>query len=67
MVVFVERYDPYSKVFSQECYDFDKMNRNRRNAVETASKAQTFGVILGTLGRQGSPKVLNVRILNGVL
>lgn len=28
-----------------------------RRAVNDAKKAQTFGVILGTLGRQGSPKI----------
>lgn len=52
------RYDPYSKIFSREFYDFERMHANRRSAVSTASTSQTFGVILGTLGRQGSPKVL---------
>ena len=52
------RYDPYSKVFSEEFYDFDKMHENRRKAIVEASSAKTFGIILGTLGRQGSPKVL---------
>eukprot|EP00111_Clytia_hemisphaerica_P016390 TCONS_00048525-protein len=51
-------YDPYSKVFSREEYQHEEMLRNRKRAIETASKAQTFGLILGTLGRQGSPKVL---------
>lgn len=52
------RYDPYSKVFSQEYYDFRQMSHNRRAAIMTAAKAQTFGLILGTLGRQGSTNVL---------
>merc|ERR1711916_84577 len=30
----------------------------RKNAVETAKGARKFGIILGTLGRQGSPRVL---------
>lgn len=52
------RYDPYSKVFSREYYDIEKMHANRQSAIATAADAQTFGIILGTLGRQGSPKVL---------
>lgn len=54
------RYDPYSKVFSREYYDNDAMQKIRHDAIMTATKAQTFGLILGTLGRQGSPKVLEV-------
>lgn len=53
------RYDPYSKVFSLEKYDFQEMYKIRRDAIETASKATKFGIILGTLGRQGSPKILD--------
>ena len=53
------RYDPYSKVFSQEYYDHDLMKRNRKAAIETASGADTWGLILDTLGRQGSTKVLD--------
>ncbi|GAB1609828.1 2-(3-amino-3-carboxypropyl)histidine synthase subunit 1-like [Argonauta hians] len=52
------RYDPYSKVFSKEHYDHTKMKEIRHDAINTASKAQTIGMILGTLGRQGSPKIL---------
>jgi len=52
------RYDPYSKVFSREHYDHDLMKRNRRAAVETARASTSWGLILGTLGRQGNPAVL---------
>jgi len=52
------RYDPYSKVFSQEYYDHDLMKKNRRSAIQTASNCDTWGLILGTLGRQGNPNVL---------
>jgi hypothetical protein len=31
-----------------------------RNAITQASKAKKFGIILGTLGRQGNPKILSV-------
>lgn len=34
------------------------MHRTRRAAIEKASSAKTFGLILGTLGRQGSVTVL---------
>ncbi|XP_076002704.1 2-(3-amino-3-carboxypropyl)histidine synthase subunit 1 [Genypterus blacodes] len=52
------RYDPYSKVFSREYYDHEAMRAFRLQAIEKARLAQTWGLILGTLGRQGSPKVL---------
>lgn len=56
------RYDPYSKEITREEYDHVLMQRNRSEAIAKASKAQTFGIILGTLGRQGSSKVLDAVI-----
>eukprot|EP00088_Acartia_fossae_P065489 TRINITY_DN8076_c0_g1_i1.p1 TRINITY_DN8076_c0_g1~~TRINITY_DN8076_c0_g1_i1.p1 ORF type:complete len:300 (-),score=47.03 TRINITY_DN8076_c0_g1_i1:25-795(-) len=53
------RYDPYSKVFSQEYYDHDTMKTNRKRAIETAQKSAKWGLILGTLGKQGNPNVLH--------
>ena len=53
------QYDPYSKVLSQEYYDHNRMKATRRDAIVQASGAKTFGLILGTLGRQGNPKILN--------
>ena len=47
-------------MFSREYYDIEKMHANRRSAIATAADAQMFGIILGTLGRQGSPKILQV-------
>ncbi|XP_053502397.1 2-(3-amino-3-carboxypropyl)histidine synthase subunit 1 isoform X1 [Ictalurus furcatus] len=52
------RYDPYNKVFSREYYDHEAMRANRLQAIETARSAQRWGLILGTLGRQGNPKIL---------
>ncbi|EDO35280.1 predicted protein [Nematostella vectensis] len=52
------RYDPYDKTFSKEYYDIDKMHEARQTAIKQASLASKYGLILGTLGRQGSPKVL---------
>ena len=53
------RYDPYAKVFSRERYDTELMHDNRRGAIAQAGRAARWGIILGTLGRQGSPKVLD--------
>ena len=53
------RYDPYGKTISVEGYDTEKMKRIRLSKIQEASSAQTFGVILGTLGRQGSPKIFD--------
>ena len=36
------------------------MFKARRDAINAASEARKFGLILSTLGRQGSPKVLEV-------
>ncbi|KAI9089591.1 putative diphthamide synthesis protein-domain-containing protein [Phlyctochytrium arcticum] len=52
------RYDPYSKVFTREGYEHEEMHSLRKNAIEKAKNAKQFGLILGTLGRQGSLKVL---------
>ncbi|XP_017346890.1 2-(3-amino-3-carboxypropyl)histidine synthase subunit 1 isoform X4 [Ictalurus punctatus] len=54
------RYDPYNKVFSREYYDHEAMRANRLQAIETARSAQRWGLILGTLGRQGNPKILEM-------
>ena len=59
--IFFCRYDPYDKSFTREYYEHDRMRAIRREAIATATKAQKFGLILGTLGRQGSPKVFDVR------
>jgi 2-(3-amino-3-carboxypropyl)histidine synthase len=52
------RYDPYSKVFTREEYEHATMLGQRRSAIAVASTATRIGIIMGTLGRQGSPKIL---------
>ena len=52
------RYDPYSKVFSREYYDHEKMKNNRNAEIQRAAEGSRWGLILGTLGRQGHPRVL---------
>nr|CAH7723062.1 unnamed protein product [Callosobruchus chinensis] len=53
------KYDPYSKKFTNEGYDHEEMKMVRSEAIERASGAQTVGVIMGILGRQGNPKVVD--------
>lgn len=52
------RYDPYSKVFSREYYDHEQMKNNRHKEIQRAAEGRRWGLILGTLGRQGHPKIL---------
>uniref|UniRef100_A0A182PL67 2-(3-amino-3-carboxypropyl)histidine synthase subunit 1 n=1 Tax=Anopheles epiroticus TaxID=199890 RepID=A0A182PL67_9DIPT len=52
------KYDPYEKKFTRELYAHEAMRRNRKRAIDEARDAARFGLILGTLGRQGSTKVL---------
>ena len=53
------RYNPYLKVLTEEKYDQKLMKKIRGQTIEKASKASEWGIILGTLGRQGSTKVLD--------
>lgn len=52
------KYDPYDKKFTKETYDHALMRENRKNQIQISKGASDFGLILGTLGRQGSTKVL---------
>jgi 2-(3-amino-3-carboxypropyl)histidine synthase len=58
------RYDPYGKTLTREFYDHDSMVRERWEAIEAARRpnVRLWGVILGTLGRQGNLNILR-RIL----
>lgn len=52
------KYDPYEKKFTEEQYDHIEMRKNRKRAIDQAKNARKIGLILGTLGRQGSTKVM---------
>lgn len=53
------RYDPYSgKLFLEE-YDYAGMKEERRRAIERAKGVKNWGIVFGTLGRQGNPKILD--------
>ncbi len=52
------RYDPYSRKLKKETYDFDEMHGLRRDAISVAKGARKWGLILGSLDRQGNPHTM---------
>jgi 2-(3-amino-3-carboxypropyl)histidine synthase len=52
------RYDPYGRVLTREEYDQVGMRQARRAAIEAARTCPQWGLVLGTLGRQGNPATL---------
>jgi 2-(3-amino-3-carboxypropyl)histidine synthase len=52
------RYDPYSRKLTRETYGHDEMQDLRRTAIRTAKGAKKWGLILGSLGRQGNPHTM---------
>ncbi|KAJ9209130.1 hypothetical protein DTO021D3_438 [Paecilomyces variotii] len=52
------RYDPYSRTLSRETYEHEEMQTLRRDAINTAKSAKKWGIILGSLGRQGNPNTM---------
>eukprot|EP00656_Telonema_subtile_P013798 TRINITY_DN17012_c0_g1_i3.p1 TRINITY_DN17012_c0_g1~~TRINITY_DN17012_c0_g1_i3.p1 ORF type:complete len:305 (+),score=79.03 TRINITY_DN17012_c0_g1_i3:445-1359(+) len=57
------KYDPYSQKLTSEGYDHKQMLDIRHGATTVAhnvalDQQSTFGIILGTLGRQGAPHIL---------
>lgn len=52
------RYDPYAKKLTREWYDHTQMTSNREKAIEKAVESRQhqgfWGIVLGTLGRQGN-------------
>ncbi|KAF1601271.1 UNVERIFIED_CONTAM: 2-(3-amino-3-carboxypropyl)histidine synthase subunit 1, partial [Eudyptes robustus] len=53
------QYNPYSRILSAEEYGFDMMLERRKEAVRIARLSKVFGIIQGTLGRQGNAKIFN--------
>ena len=54
------RYDPYARKLTRETYNHDEMQDLRRAAITSAKKARKWGLILGSLGRQGNPHTMTV-------
>lgn len=53
------QYDPYKKQLTSESYSTDEMRTLRHAAVEAGKAATSFAIIMGTLGRQGHPRVVD--------
>nr|MBE5724766.1 putative diphthamide biosynthesis protein 1 [Cucujiformia] len=52
------RYDPYKKEFTKEYYEHDLMKSIRKECIDSSVNSEKVGVIMGTLGRQGNPQVV---------
>lgn len=53
------RYNPYIKQLTVEIYNYKKMKKQRKCAIEEAKNATSWGLILSSLGRQGNSKIYN--------
>ncbi|THC92244.1 hypothetical protein EYZ11_008276 [Aspergillus tanneri] len=54
------RYDPYSRTLSRETYYHNEMHTLRKDAIGAAKSAKKWGLILGSLGRQGNPNTMSM-------
>ncbi|KAL4879177.1 putative diphthamide biosynthesis protein [Aspergillus karnatakaensis] len=54
------RYDPYSRTLTRESYEHTEMHTLRADAIKTAKSAKKWGLILGSLGRQGNPHTMKM-------
>ncbi|RYP92323.1 hypothetical protein DL770_001525 [Monosporascus sp. CRB-9-2] len=54
------RYDPYSRKLTRETYGHEEMQSLRRDAIRAAKEAKKWGLILGSLGRQGNPHTMTL-------
>ncbi|KAK1350407.1 subunit Dph2 of diphthamide synthase [Hamiltosporidium tvaerminnensis] len=48
------KYCPFTRKMTQEYYGYEKFLEERKNSLKKALQGRTFGIILGTLGRQGN-------------
>eukprot|EP00210_Caulerpa_lentillifera_P006187 g5911.t1 len=52
------RYDPYNTVLTHEEFWHQKMRKQRTESIKKASTATKWGIVLGALGRQGNPAIV---------
>ena len=52
------QYNPYSMKLTEEAYQHQAMHEIRFGEIQRAKEAQMFGIVFGTLGRQGSQNLL---------
>mmetsp|Transcript_3125 Transcript_3125/g.2843 ORF Transcript_3125/g.2843 Transcript_3125/m.2843 type:complete len:379 (+) Transcript_3125:16-1152(+) len=62
------RYDPYQNKIYAEYYDLNEMKVRRNVSIEATRNARHIGLVLGTLGRQGSIHILSQleKLLQGI-
>lgn len=53
------QYDPYKKQMTRESYDHTQMHTLRKEAIEVGRRATSVALVMGTLGRQGNPRVVD--------
>ncbi|AFZ79256.1 diphthamide biosynthesis protein 2-related domain containing protein [Theileria equi strain WA] len=51
------RFDPFSKIFSEESYDLECLQNTRHDAIINARRSRKICIILSTLGRQGNTNI----------
>lgn len=54
------KYDPYNREITLEEFDHEEMHAVRRAAIAEGRRARKIGLILGSLGRQGNSKTLEL-------
>ena len=52
------QYDPFKQQLTHEVYTTEEMKKIRKGQIEIAKDGKLFGIILGTLGRQGNTAIL---------
>ncbi|CUG93018.1 diphthamide synthesis protein 1, putative [Bodo saltans] len=53
------QYNPYEKKLTKEGYAHQEMHTLRQSAIADAKAAGSVGIVMGTLGRQGNPKLVD--------
>jgi len=53
------KYDPYNRMLTAEAYDTETLHSTRWAAIEKGKHARKWGVVLGTLGRQGNTVLMD--------
>ena len=52
------KYCPFTRKLTKEFYEFQKMKQTRESEIDKAFSGKSFGVILGSLGRQGNKQIM---------
>ena len=52
------QYNPYSMKLTEEAYEHEAMHEVRFSEIKRAREAKMWGIVFGTLGRQGNQGLL---------